>query len=264
MEPGALAGGGAAARQQAAAASPALVLEEPSLHWSEHGSTRVRYFERSQHDIVPGRHADVGSSCRALFASAVVAGVIAEAAPPAAERLEVLLAKCVSAWDEARQVAGAEPLQVLQTVLGDGGFEAKLNCCVTTPSALSTMWSRSMPPRAYVLTAIPRDACGMRPTGDTFAVCHLRDGVHLIDSHRHCTERGTLGMLWARSSSLGALHGWLFSPSGLLEQLRCRADFLEVTAVEDFWLAVAAAAAPGTADANSDEESESSGDVVFV
>ena len=227
---------------------------------SDDAETHVRYFEKSQHDIVPGRHADMGSSCCALFASAVVAGAMAEEKRLTADRLEALLAQCVSAWDATRAVAGCEPMQVLQTVLEEGGTKARLNCFVMTPETLFKLWSGSSPPRAYVLTAIPRSTGDMRPTGDTFAVCHLRDGVHLIDSHRHHTDRGALGMVWARSSSISALHSWLFSPSGLLEQLRCRADFLEVIVVED-WQSAPAAAGPGTADEESDQESD---EAVFI
>jgi hypothetical protein len=60
-------------------------------------------------------------------------------------------------------------------------------------------------------------------------------------------------MLWARSSSLSALHSWLFSPSGLLEQLLCRADFLEIIVVKDWW-STAVAAARGITDEESGEE----------
>ena len=258
-------GDGAAAGLQAAVAScqrsPAAALAETPGDSSGHGSeTHVRYFEHSQYDIVPGRHADMGSSCCALFASAVVAGAMADGKRLAADRLEALLVQCVSAWDRTREVAGREPAQVLQAVLEDGGAKAKANCFVGTPEVLFKIWSGSSPPCAYVLTAIPRCTGAMRPTGDTFAVCHLRDGVHLIDSHRHYTERGALGMLWARSPSMIALHSWLFSPSGLFEQLRCRGDFFEIIAVGN-WLSASAVAVPGAA---GEESGEESGDVVLV
>ena len=74
----------------------------------------LRYFERSQHDKIPERHADMGSSCCALFASAVVAGSMEDAKRLSAERLEALLAQCVCAWDATREVAGGEPEQVLR------------------------------------------------------------------------------------------------------------------------------------------------------
>ena len=266
MEGSTLAGNPAAAGQSAAAGNcqrpPAAIIAEPPGDSSGRGpETHVRYFERCQHDIVPGRHADMGSSCCALFASAVVAGAMADGTRLASDRLEALLVQCVSAWDATREVAGSEPAQVLQAVLEDFGIAVKVNSVAATPETLLKIWSGSSAPRAYVLTAIPRGTTSStRPTGDTFAVCHLRDGVHLIDSHRHHTAGGTSGMLWARSSSLSALHSWLFSPSGLLEQLRCRADLFEIIVVEDWW-STPTAAASGIADEESGEESE---DVVLV
>ena len=221
----------------------------------------LRYFERSQHDIIPERHADMGSSCCALFASAVVAGAMEDAKRLSPERLEALLSQCVSAWDATREVAGGEVEQVLRFVLEDSGIEAKVSCFAATPEMLFKIWSSSFPPRVYLLTAIPRDTVSIRPTGNTFAVCHLQDGVHLIDSHRHHTERGALGMLWARASSLSALHGWLFNSSGLLEQIHCRTDFLEVVAVAEDGRPAPAAAALGPAGEESGEESE---DVVLM
>ena len=76
----------------------------------------LRYFERSQRDINPERHADMGSSCCALFASAVVAGAMEDATRLSPERLEALLSQCVSAWEATREAAGCEPMQVLQAV----------------------------------------------------------------------------------------------------------------------------------------------------
>ena len=168
-------GDGAAAGLQAAVAScqrsSGAALAETPGDSSGHGSeTHVRYFEHSQYDIVPGRHADMGSSCCALFASAVVAGAMADGKRLAADRLEALLVQCVSAWDRTREVAGREPAQVLQAVLEDGGAKAKVNGFVGTPEMLFKIWSGSSPPCAYVLTAIPRCTGAMRPTGDTFAV----------------------------------------------------------------------------------------------
>ena len=177
------------------------------------------------------------------------------------ERLEALLAQCVRAWDATREVAGGDVEQVLRAVLEDSGIEAKVSCFAVTPEMLFKIWSSSFPPRVYLLTAIPRDTVSIRPTGNTFAVCHLQDGVHLIDSHRHHTERGCLGMLWARASSLSVLHGWLFNSSGLLEQLHCRTDFLEVVAVAEDGRPAPAAAALGPAGEESGVESE---DVVLM
>ena len=229
---------------------------------SGHGSeVHLRYFERSQHDIIPERHADMGSSCCALFASAVVAGAMQDAKRLSPERLEALLAQCVRAWDATREVAGGDVEQVLRAVLEDSGIEAKVSGFAMTPEMLFKFWSSSSPPRVCLLTAIPRETGNIRPTGNTFAVCHLQDGVHLIDSHRHHTERGCLGMLWARASSLSVLHGWLFNSSGLLEQLHCRADFLEVVAVAEGGRPAPAAAALGPAGEESGEESD---DVVLM
>ena len=229
---------------------------------SGHGSeVHLRYFERSQHDIIPERHADMGSSCCALFASAVVAGAMQDAKRLSPERLEALLAQCVRAWDATREVAGGDVEQVLRAVLEDSGIEAKVSGFAMTPEMLFKFWSSSSPPRVCLLTAIPRETVNIRPTGNTFAVCHLQDGVHLIDSHRHHTERGCLGMLWARASSLSVLHGWLFNSSGLLEQLHCRTDFLEVVAVAEGGRPAPAAAALGPAGEESGEESD---DVVLM
>ena len=68
-------------------------------------------------------------------------------------------------------------------------------------------------------------------------------------------------MLWARSSSMSALHGWLFNSSGLLEQIHCRTDFLEVVAVAEDGRPAPAAAALGPAGEESGEESD---DVVLM
>ena len=67
-------------------------------------------------------------------------------------------------------------------------------------------------------------------------------------------------MLWARFPCMIALHSWLFSPSGLFEQLRCRGDIFEIIAVEN-WLSASAVAVPGAA---GEESGEESGDVVLV
>ena len=66
----------------------------------------LQYFERCQNDAVTGRHSDMGSSCCALFASAVVAGAIADPQRLTEDRLEALLVQCVLTWDAAREVAG--------------------------------------------------------------------------------------------------------------------------------------------------------------
>ena len=105
----------AAAEQHTAAAScqrpPAAILAEPLGDSRGRGSAiRMRYSDKSQHDIVPGRHADMGSSCCALFASAGVVGAMAGGKRLTVERLEALLVRCVSAWDHTRKVAGCEPL----------------------------------------------------------------------------------------------------------------------------------------------------------
>jgi hypothetical protein len=197
MEGSTLAGNPAAAGQPAAAGNcqcpPAAIIAEPPCDSSGRGpETHVRYLEQSQHDRVPGRHADMGSSCCALFASAVVAVAMADGKRLASDRLEALLGQCVSAWDTTRAVAGREPVQVLQAVLRDCGIAAKVTSFVTTPETLLNTWSCSSEPRAYVLTAIPRGTNSTRPTGDNFVVCHLRDGVHLIDSHRHHRIAGPL------------------------------------------------------------------------
>ena len=150
MEGNALSGGGTAGEEHAAAAdSPCPLAEQPGDSSRHCSDTVVHYFDRSQHDIVPGRHADMGSSCCALFASAVVAGAMADGTRLVADRLEALLAQCVSAWDATREVAGREPAQVLQAVLEDGGAEAKVNCFVGTPETLLKIWSGGSPPRAY-------------------------------------------------------------------------------------------------------------------
>ena len=73
----------------------------------------LQYFERCQNDAVTGRHSDMGSSCCALFASAVVAGANADSQRLTEVRLEALLVQCVLTWDAAREVAGCEPVQVL-------------------------------------------------------------------------------------------------------------------------------------------------------
>lgn len=188
----------------------------------------AHYFDCSQHDVAPGRHADMGSSCCALFASAVAAGALADASRLTEARLTSLLASCVSHWDAVGDVSGSVPEQMLRSVLKDACMSARVHCSVVDRRHLRSMWSRSVPPQVFLLTALPRccESDG-QPVGFTFAVCHVEGGVHLIDSHRHHVADEIRGMVWARCRSLQTLHEWIFQPSGLLEQLRCRTDLIE-------------------------------------
>ena len=82
---------------------------------------RRRYAERSQYDIVPGRDSDRGSSCCALFAATVAAGIMIDESELTSVRLETLLAQCVLAYDTF--TGGSGGCAVEDMVFGSRGVE---------------------------------------------------------------------------------------------------------------------------------------------
>ena len=121
-------------------------------------------------------------------------------------------------------------------VFHDRGMDAPLEQVVVDRSTLSERGRRlseGRRPAAMLVTAFPRLLTeGASITGSTFVVVFLQDGsVNVLDSHRHKTAAGLKGLAWACSSSWDAMVEWLFDPAGLLLQLECRADLLELVII---------------------------------
>ena len=77
------------------------VCSGPLAQWEPGFCSMVKrqYAERSQYDIVLGRDSDRGSSCCALFAASVAAGVMIDEIELTSAGLETLMSQCVLAFD---------------------------------------------------------------------------------------------------------------------------------------------------------------------
>ena len=192
----------------------------------------LEYATCCQHDIVPGRHPDRGSSCCALFASAVACGVLAARAELQMPRLTALLRRCVIAYDDMgpQACAGSYVADMARDAFAESGVSIRPRELVVNRAGLQTLGDEALRgplPAGILLTAIPATTSTMNATGNTFAVFFTEDAIHLVDSHRHQTPTGPRGFVWARCSSWCEMLDWVFCPEGLLDQLDSRADFLE-------------------------------------
>ena len=177
---------------------------------------RRRYAERSQYDIVPGRDSDRGSSCCALFAATVAAGVMIDESELTSVRLETLLAQCVLAYDTFTGGSGGCAVEDMAClVFGSRGVELSPAHFVASRWVLADRGAqllKQLPaPAALLLTGIPVAAAeGGIVTGSTFAVLFCRDAILVVDSHRHQTAVGRMGWVWAQSSHWHEMLTWIF------------------------------------------------------
>ena len=199
-----------------------------SRSWS---MVRLRYAERSQYDIVPGRDSDRGSSCCALFAATVAAGIMIDESELTSVRLETLLAQCVLAYDTFAGGSGGCAVEDMAClVFGSRGIELSPGHFCASRWVLADRGAQLLKqlPAALLLTGIPVEAAeGGVVTGSTFAVLFCRDAIHVVDSHRHETPAGRMGWVWAQSSHWHEMLTWIFDRGGLLEQLQCRTDLVD-------------------------------------
>jgi hypothetical protein len=152
-------------------------------------------------------------------------------------RLESLLSQCVSTYDVLGDVDGSNVLDIVELVFADRGLDVKPAQEVVGPARLKDFGQAVLQrrPAALILTGIPTDGGS---TGRTFAVLFCPRTIHAVDSHRHATEHGPQGWVWAQSPDWHEIWTWLFAPCGLLAQLSCRLDLVEAVVLD-------AAAVPG-------------------
>ena len=199
------------------------------------GSVTRQYAERSQYDIVPGRDPDLGSSCCALFAATLAAGVMIDQVKVTSAGLETLLSQCVLAYDTFSGGGGGCAVEdVACLVFGSRGIELAPAQFVASRWVLADRGKQLLTqhPAALLITGIPVESAEGCMTGNTFAVLFCKDAIHVVDSHRHETELGQQGWVWAQSSQWPEMVTWIFDRGGLLEQMCCRTDFVDTVMLD--------------------------------
>ena len=202
----------------------------------------VQYALKSQHDLDTSRHPEQGSSCCSLFAATFAANVLSGTAVlDDMDAMQKLLLQCVRQWDALVEgtgdfAMGADPLQVFQHV----ALERQLRYTheqffpVARENLLHAL-AQPTAPWAAIITAIP--ACieqDRNVTGDTFVLCVMQDRVCVVDSHRHVNNgrcRGTVRALveGAGLGCISAMIDWIYkTDGGLLQQMKCKTDLLQV------------------------------------
>ena len=139
----------------------------------------LEYATGCQHGIVPGRHPDRGSSCCAMFASAVACGMMVSHAEFQVIRLGTLLHGCVLAYDDLgpQACAGSAVAEMARTVFEDSGVSISCQEEVVNRDRLQALGDellRGTLPAGMLLTAIPATACGMQVTGTRLSHCSQR------------------------------------------------------------------------------------------
>jgi hypothetical protein len=198
----------------------------------------VSYDPQCQHDIDVMR--PQGSSCCTLFASLLGMDILRResAVGLSMPLVQDLLLKVVRLWDMRKMADGQFAVNTLREVAADKGCVLDLPYVerVMTQSDFQRMLMSESPPFAALVTAWPLSA-GEKDVvvGNTFVVVSLDDGMYVVDSHRHSTAEGTHGTVIAHISggesdaAAECTTRWLWGPCGLLEQLGCRLDMVDVT-----------------------------------
>ena len=194
-----------------------------------------QYAERSQYDIVLGRDSDRGSSCCALFAASVAAGVMIDEIELTSAGLETLMSQCVLAFDAFPSgSSGCAVEDMACLVFGSRGIDLSPAQLVASRWVLADRGAALLThlPAALLITGIPVAAGESSVTGSTFVILFGQDAIHLVDSHRHETPVGRKGWVWAQSSHWHDMLTWIFDRGGLLEQLHCRTDLVDAVVLD--------------------------------
>ena len=202
---------------------------------------RVEYSRESQFDIDVERHSDAGSSCCALFAAVISAEVLATGTAECLEmiRLRSALLRIVRFWDASGPANGCIPADALRATaaqrnlaLGEMWVERPMN-----REALQQALATQARPWVALVTAVPKSSeMYIQCTGDTFAILAMPDGLYAVDSHRHARSiPGPSGMVVACQPGAAGVAAvgfveWLWGEGGLLDQLRCVKEFVDVSA----------------------------------
>jgi hypothetical protein len=154
-------------------------------------------------------------------------------------RLETLLAKCIIAYDAMGDAGGgcdgADVKRMAELVFADRGVKLSLAPEVVNRWGLGDAGARMLQRRPAALLVTGVADGGQGTTGCTFVVLFCPHAIHVVDSHRHDVGGGTSrGWVWAQSPAWQPLLAWLFDSQGLLEQLHCRTDFVEVVVLDLF------------------------------
>ena len=206
----------------------------------------VTYAESDQHNVVVGREPDLGSSCCALSAAnTALFGLMTEQSLSLAV-VQGKLPGWVQEWDDRGQNSGCEPLVVLKEVAKSMEVKTSVDveeAVLRTEESLVEILNKPSS-FALILTAVPltteRDA---EITGDTFSIVVRESGLYLFDTHHHeLGIPGNCGTIRAAVAGHGtesaqAMAKFVFKrvpnsatvARGLLQQLRCREDILDVT-----------------------------------
>ena len=197
---------------------------------------------QSQNDVVPDRPA--GSSCCTLFCSRVALSVLASSCESSLTMpaLKALLHQAVCDWDKKRLVDGEQAHTTLVSTCKEEYAGVELEVLVqeqiVAREALRQMLSKS-DVQAVLVTAIPRNADGkdQQRTGKTFVIVSLPNAIYLMDSHvHHPFNAAPSGMLRACVKGTGTskraevLCEWIWDDSGLLMELQCNRNFVDITA----------------------------------
>ncbi len=210
----------------------------------ENGS--VQRSPRHQHNIDQGQHPDQGSSCCALFAAGLALNALRMGAHDAESpdllklfslvEIEATLQRCVAFWGKFGRGEGIEPLKALETLAEHKDVRISIFERELVANRAATVAALSHPPPyAVLITAIPRSvSLGVSWTGDTFVAVVLPGGIRLVDTHHHAGEvpDGLVSAHFPGNVDEAALRvvAWVWNKGGLLEQLHCGTEFVEISA----------------------------------
>jgi hypothetical protein len=257
----------------AAAASPssAVSADREDLKDSFAGLWTGKFCAFHQNSVIPGRHPDRASSCCA-YACARVAQcwVSQEGAHCDQDTLfkrmldgtfwRAFLRKCVEAWDERGQIAGADVPTELAQALGQGHLQHR-----TATSGLMGLGKilLQVTARPAVVLCAPlktsqiverkRDA-SIEETGSTFGL-YLGPGTLVVDTHPHKDGSKSTGMLVATmpdteaSTIIDFLRRELFPMGGYASDHTIEVTVASTQALEDIDCALEGSAPSGASTA---------------
>ena len=194
----------------------------------------ARYEPWSQHDVVQGRHLDRGSSACCLFAACLGSSWLTADVAITPDKLRQLLSKCVVAWDQlGGDGSGALTDDAIRLVELDTGhrFSRTVGQWTTHEQFVELLRSAPLPAFCMITAASPGEL-----SGKTFVALLKPGEIQIVDSHPHVTAEGPKGLVWAKAAghdAVAAVAGWVWRPDGLLSQLGCCRDMVEVTVVSD-------------------------------